>query len=200
MSIEDEKADTFIQERLDALYEVDCKVVSLLDLMSTLFATFSTPKQQDNREMKETFSTQTEKIYGILSKVAIDLRKEVKIMDDNIGVYDKNKDGVMILPIAVDQKNTTLGREKMKKQLEELNVLLKSDKIKVKPEESQDVEMKSPEKETTGEEEEIPKEKEETPKEEKETPKDTKADPVKVEDPTKEEEEDNDDDLFEEIM
>lgn len=189
MSIEDEKADNFIQDRLDALYEVDCKIVSLLDSMSTLFSTFSSPKQQDNREMKETFSGQTEKIYGILSKVAIDLRKEVKVMDDNIGVYDKNKDGVMILPIAVDQKNTTLGRDKLKKQLEELNVLLKGEK-------EEDIDMKAPDADTI--------------KEAQEAQEDIVSEPVIVEVPgdsgdipateLKEEGDDADDDLFEEIM
>lgn len=97
-TLEDEKAENFIQERLDSLYEIDCKVVSLLDQFSTIFQSFYTKD-------KEQFSEQTTTIYSTLSKVAIDLRKEIKIMDDNIGVHDKNDDGVMILPITnVDQR------------------------------------------------------------------------------------------------
>ncbi|ABN66976.2 mediator subunit of RNA polymerase II [Scheffersomyces stipitis CBS 6054] len=113
-------SETFIQERLDSLYEIDCKIVSLLDNISTLFQTYSS----SDGDVKESFASQTEEIYSILSKVAIDLRKEVKVMDDNIGVYDKNKDGVMILPIGVDQKNTTLGRKKLNEELKELEGLL----------------------------------------------------------------------------
>ncbi|KAK6201597.1 mediator complex protein-domain-containing protein [Scheffersomyces amazonensis] len=125
MSIIDEKADTYVQERIDALYEIDCKIVSLLDGISSLFQTYSTSKQSHNIEnLKDQVSEQTENVYNILSKVAIDLRKEVKIMDDNIGVYDKNKDGVMILPIGVEQKNTSLGSKKLNESLKQLDNVL----------------------------------------------------------------------------
>jgi mediator of RNA polymerase II transcription subunit 11 len=45
-------------------------------------------------------------------------------MDENIGVYNKNKDNVMILPISVDQKNTKLGALKLNRQLSQLDLLL----------------------------------------------------------------------------
>ncbi|EGW30119.1 uncharacterized protein SPAPADRAFT_144451 [Spathaspora passalidarum NRRL Y-27907] len=135
MSLEDEKADTFIQERLDALYDIDCKVVSLLDNLSSLFQTYST-ESMDN--IKSSFPQQTSQIYDILSKVAIDLRKEVKIMDDNIGVYDKNKDGVMILPISVEQKNTQLGVKRLNMEVKELDKLLeKEEQLQSQEEEQQ---------------------------------------------------------------
>ncbi|KAK6465926.1 mediator complex protein-domain-containing protein [Scheffersomyces coipomensis] len=125
MSLIEEKADTYVQERLDALYEIDCKIVSLLDGISTLFQTYSTTKNNTNtHQLKEQLSDQTENVYDILSKVAIDLRKEVKAMDGNIGVYDKNKDGVMILPIGVEQKNSSLGKKKLNESLKELDGLL----------------------------------------------------------------------------
>ncbi|KAK6458446.1 mediator complex protein-domain-containing protein [Scheffersomyces xylosifermentans] len=129
MAVQENTPETFIQERLDSLYEIDCKIVSLLDNLSTLFQTYSTSKNE-RRDVKEPFAQQTEDIYSTLSKVAIDLRKEVKIMDDNIGVYDKNKDGVMILPISVDQKNTKLGRKKLNEELSELDGLVDSKKSK----------------------------------------------------------------------
>ncbi|ODV82091.1 uncharacterized protein CANTADRAFT_45248 [Suhomyces tanzawaensis NRRL Y-17324] len=122
----EDKADTFVQERLDSLHEIDCKIVSLLDDVSNLFQTYS-ESRSDPKDVKELFSKQTKSIYGTLSKVAIDLRKEVRFMDENIGVYDKNNDNVMILPISVDQKNTNLGRKKMDEQLGQLDKLLKND-------------------------------------------------------------------------
>ncbi|EER31134.1 conserved hypothetical protein [Candida tropicalis MYA-3404] len=132
-TLEDEKAENFIQERLDSLYEIDCKVVSLLDQFSTIFQSFYTKD-------KEQFSEQTTTIYSTLSKVAIDLRKEIKIMDDNIGVHDKNDDGVMILPITnVDQKNTKLGRKRLNLEVEELKKLITEDQSS---ESQEDIDMK----------------------------------------------------------
>ncbi|CAX40667.1 essential subunit of the RNA polymerase II mediator complex, putative [Candida dubliniensis CD36] len=117
-SLNNEKAENFIQERLDSLHEIDCKVVTLLDQFSSIFQSFYTKD-------KEEFSQQTSDIYSTLSKVAIDLRKEIKIMDDNIGAYDKNDDNVMILPISnVDQKNTKLGRKRLNLELAELKRLI----------------------------------------------------------------------------
>lgn len=126
MSIEKENKNNFVQERLDSLYEIDCKIVSLLDNMSSLIQTYSTPKSSDNdlTEQKDQMKVQTKTIYNAISNVAIGLRKEVKIMDENIGVYNKNKDGVMILPISVDQKNTTLGTKKLNDEITELNTIV----------------------------------------------------------------------------
>lgn len=106
---------SFIDQRLDSLYEIDCKIVSLLDSISGVFESYS-----NGSDAKDQFSNQSETIYKLLSEVAITLRKEVKIMDDNIGVYDKNDDKVMILPISVDQKNTKLGEKKLQQILNEM--------------------------------------------------------------------------------
>ena len=121
-SVDDDKTENFIQERLDSLHEIDCKVVTLLDQFSSIFQSFYTKSKED-------FSQQTSDIYSTLSKVAIDLRKEIKIMDDNIGAYDKNDDNVMILPISnVDQKNTKLGRKRLNLELAELKRLISDEK------------------------------------------------------------------------
>ncbi|KAG5417917.1 MED11 [Candida metapsilosis] len=116
MSTED-KPDNYIQERLDALSDIDFKIVSLLENFSSFFETFP------NKD-KDQFVNGSKQIFDTLSKVAIDLRKEVKHLDDNIGVYDKNKDGIMILPINVDQKNGELGKLKLNSELKELAGLL----------------------------------------------------------------------------
>lgn len=106
---------SFIDQRLDSLYEIDCKIVSLLDNISGVFETYT-----NGSDTKEQFSSQSETIYKLLSEIAINLRKEIKLMDDNIGVYDKNDDKVMILPISVDQKNTKLGEKKLQQELNEI--------------------------------------------------------------------------------
>lgn len=121
-SLDNDKTENFIQERLDSLHEIDCKVVTLLDQFSSIFQSFYTKSKED-------FSQQTSDIYSTLSKVAVDLRKEIKIMDDNIGAYDKNDDNVMILPISnVDQKNTKLGRKRLNLELAELKRLISDEK------------------------------------------------------------------------
>ena len=63
-----------------------------------------------------------------MSKVAIDLRKEIKIMDDNIGAYDKMMIMWMILPISNDEKNTKLGRKRLNLELAELKRLISDEK------------------------------------------------------------------------
>ncbi|KAI5958139.1 MED11 [Candida margitis] len=129
MSTED-TPDNYIQERLDALSDIDFKIVSLLENFSSFFETYS-------NKNKDQFTSGTKQIFDTLSKVAIDLRKEVKHMDDNIGVYDKNKDGIMILPINVDQKNGELGKLKLNSELKELAALLhdgKDSQVEVKDE------------------------------------------------------------------
>ena len=132
-TLEDEKAENFIQERLDSLYEIDCKVVSLLDQFSTIFQSFYTKD-------KEQFSEQTTTIYSTLSKVAIDLRKEIKIMDDNIGVHDKNDDGVMILPITnVDQKEYKIRSQEIEPRSRGIEKLITEDQLS---ESQEDIDMK----------------------------------------------------------
>lgn len=116
--------DDFIHERLESLNNIDSKVVNLLKCISLLFETYVEPTRQtdgDTQLVKEQFKGEVEQVYGLLSSLAIELRKEVKIMDDNIGVYDKNDDSVMILPINVDHKNTTLGERKLEEELKKLD-------------------------------------------------------------------------------
>lgn len=74
----------------------------------------------DTLHIKDQFKQEVNEVYGLLSTLAIELRKEVKIMDDNIGVYDRNDDSVMILPINVDHKNTVLGKAKLQEELTKL--------------------------------------------------------------------------------
>lgn len=127
---------SFVSERIDSLYDIDCKIVSLMDKMSGIFETYASPKD-DTEKVKERIREQTKDVYSTLSNVAVELRKEVKIMDENIGSYSKNKDNIMILPLPVDQKNTKLGKLRLKQEIEELDKFLGEENGDVKMEDSE---------------------------------------------------------------
>lgn len=113
----------FIQSRLETLDEIDDNVVKLLDNIETVFDIYSEPSKQDCQQpsdIKETLESGVRDVYSSLSSIAIGLRNEIKIMDENIGVFDRNEDLVMILPISVEQKSTTLGKKKLREEVEKL--------------------------------------------------------------------------------
>lgn len=113
----------FIQQRLDSLNQIDTNIVGLLANMSEIFDSYSSPNNNSGPG-KKVIEDKTRVIYQTLSDIAINLRKEVKIMDDNIGVFDKNDENVMILPIPVQQKNTQLGERRIKEEIAQLNKLI----------------------------------------------------------------------------
>lgn len=109
----------FIQTRLEALDQIDDNIVKLLDNIGIVLEIYSKPSKQENDsiEIKDSFEASVRDVYSSLSSVAISLRNEIKTMDENIGVSDKNDDLIMILPISVEQKNTTLGLMKQNEEL-----------------------------------------------------------------------------------
>lgn len=130
MALEDKKG--FIQTRLDSLNEIDNNIVKLLDNIGSVFSTYVEPSTLDLQDLsrtKEKFVAGTKLIYSLLGSIAIGLRKEVKIMDENIGVYDKNDENVMILPISVDQKHTSLGRDRLDKEVKNMEQLVNAEKV-----------------------------------------------------------------------
>ncbi|KAI5960793.1 MED11 [Candida pseudojiufengensis] len=133
MKTNEDSNQSYIQERLNSLSSIDHKVVNLIQNFSNLFENYSTNNKDENK-----FIENTSKIFQTLSNVAIDLRKEVKIMDENIGCFDNNKDQIMILPINVDQKNGKLGKKKLDSEINELKSLLgdsrSSDDVKMENE------------------------------------------------------------------
>lgn len=143
----------FIQKRLDSLNEIDNNIVTLLDNIGSVFNAYvepSTLEVQDLTKTKEKFVEGTKLIYLLLGSIAIGLRKEVKIMDENIGVYDKNEENVMILPISVDQKHTTLGRDRLEKEVRNMEQLVgrfpegSSTKEEEKPKEDDAMDISEP--------------------------------------------------------
>lgn len=128
MSESEGKSENFIQDRLDALSSIDGSIVLLLKSFSSLFQTYSNSKTDQNpTRYQDDITENTKNIYKNISDVAISLRKEVKLLDENIGVFGKNKSNIMILPIAVDQKNTKLGKKKMDYEVEQLDKLMEKD-------------------------------------------------------------------------
>ncbi|QRG39802.1 hypothetical protein FDK38_004257 [Candidozyma auris] len=126
----EENKTGFIQTRLDSLHEIDNNIVKLLDGIGSIFDTYIEPSKQDVQDLattKEKFINGTKRIYSLLGSIAIGLRKEVKIMDENIGVYDKNDENVMILPISIDQKHTSLGRDRLEKEVKNMQEIVKID-------------------------------------------------------------------------
>lgn len=129
-SMTEENKRGFIQTRLDSLHEIDNNIVELLDGIGSIFDTYIEPSKQDVQDLattKEKFIDGTKRIYSLLGSIAIGLRKEVKIMDENIGVYDKNDENVMILPISIDQKHTSLGRDRLEKEVKNMQEIVKID-------------------------------------------------------------------------
>lgn len=113
----------FIEQRLKSLNDIDANVALLLDNMAEVFDTYAS-SNNNYEQAKTSISQQTKVIYQTISDIAVNLRKEVRIMDENIGIYDQNDDGVMILPIAVEQKNTALGKRRLNEELEQLKKLI----------------------------------------------------------------------------
>lgn len=112
-----------IEERLQALDRIDKNIVNILESLGDIFDTYIGPSQEephDVTQIRSLFGNDVRKFYKSLSNIAIGLRKEVKLMDDNTGTFQLNKDLVMILPVSVERKNTTLGDEKLEAELKNL--------------------------------------------------------------------------------
>lgn len=102
---------------------IDDKTVQLVESMGSVFERYMEPGTNPEVDLdvtKEAFKDGVKKCYALLSEIAVALRDEVKAMDDNIGVYDRNPDGVMILPVEIEQKNARLGEQKMAEELEKI--------------------------------------------------------------------------------
>ncbi|OBA21191.1 hypothetical protein METBIDRAFT_42033 [Metschnikowia bicuspidata var. bicuspidata NRRL YB-4993] len=113
----------FIEQRLEALNKIDEGIVQLLESLGCIFETYTVPSKsdfQDVSQIRDHFSGDVRKFYSSLSNVAISLRKEVKLLDDNTGTSQLNKDLVMVLPVSVEKKNTALGEIKLEAELKNL--------------------------------------------------------------------------------
>lgn len=115
---------TFIEDRLKSLQGIEINVVNVIEKVGILFDHYVEPITLHDSKLTTTkveFQEKIRDLYACLSSVAIELRKEVKVMDDNIGVHSNNADLIMILPISVDKKNTSVGSQKLESEIKKLD-------------------------------------------------------------------------------
>lgn len=105
----------YVQDRLESLAEVDTKLCDLLKTASKVVSTFSELKQ-GNHELKPQFEQHVKQFYTDLESSTVQLRQEIKLLDDNVGTR--------LLPINVNKKATGQDDDKMKEQLAILKELL----------------------------------------------------------------------------
>lgn len=108
----------YVQDRLKSLAEVDDKLCNLLKTASLVVFTFSELKQ-GNHDLKPQFEQHVKEFYSDLESATVQLRNEIKLLDDNIGTR--------LLPINVNKKATGQDDDKMREQLLILKELLNSD-------------------------------------------------------------------------
>lgn len=98
----------YVRERLDSLAEVDIKLCSLLKMASQVVFTFSELKQ-GNHDLKPQFEQHVKEFYTDLEGASVQLRREIKLLDDNVGTR--------LLPINVNKKATGQDDDKMREQV-----------------------------------------------------------------------------------
>lgn len=105
----------YVQDRLKSLAEVDNKVCGLLKTASQIVFTFNELKQ-GNSGLKPQFEQHVKDFYIDLEDATVQLRQEIKLLDDNVGTR--------LLPINVNKKATGQDDDKMKEQIDILKELL----------------------------------------------------------------------------
>lgn len=110
----------YVKERLESLEKIDLKLISVLQEASQVVFSFSEMKK-GNHELKTQFDTHVKSFYTDLEEATVNLRKEIKLLDDNIGTR--------LLPININKKAVGQDDEKMKEQIELLKETLNSTEV-----------------------------------------------------------------------
>lgn len=105
----------YVQERLESLSEIDTKLCNLLKVASQVVFTFSELKQ-GNHDLKPQFEQHVRDFYSDLEGATTNLRREIKLLDENIGTR--------LLPINVNKKATGQDDDKMSEQVSLLRDVL----------------------------------------------------------------------------
>ena len=105
----------YVQERLESLSEIDTKLCNLLKVASQVVFTFSELKQ-GNHDLKPQFEQHVRDFYSDLEGATTNLRREIKLLDENIGTR--------LLPINVNKKATEQDDDKMSEQVSLLRDVL----------------------------------------------------------------------------
>lgn len=106
---------SYVQERLESLAEIDNRLCSLLKTASQIVSTLSELKR-GNQDLKPQFEHHTKQFYTDLEASTVQLRKEIKLLDENVGTR--------LLPINVNKKAIGQDDDKMREQLAILRELL----------------------------------------------------------------------------
>lgn len=111
-----------IKSRLDSLHDIDISLVNLLESFQIIYEKSANHNRGmiNSGDASTDFNEGVHSIYMAVSSIAIRLRREVRILDENIGNPNLNEDGVMILPLRVEQKNIQLGHEKLFDEIKKL--------------------------------------------------------------------------------
>ncbi|CAI4049706.1 hypothetical protein SUVZ_13G2460 [Saccharomyces uvarum] len=111
----------YVQERLKSLNEVESQLCSMLQEASQVTFIFGELKR-GNESVKPQFENHVKQFYELLDKSTTQLRKEIKLLDENVGTR--------LLPINVNKKALGQDTEKMEEQLDLLSVILDPSKSK----------------------------------------------------------------------
>lgn len=103
--------------------------MSILNHASLALANLtSLKKNASNKEelerIKGDFSQEINEFHKDLEHATVQLKKEVKILDDRIGKIDAN--GITMSPITINKKATWAGSEKLKSQLDHMDSLIEN--------------------------------------------------------------------------
>ncbi len=154
---------SYIQERLESLHEIDTRIVSFLGNMSKAISALQVAKQTGEKSQIESFKESTGKCYEDLSFTATHFRREIKLLADAMKNNGRN-DGFIMLPAQIDKKASWVNGSKTREELSELDKLIKEEKVAVKGEDEENVEVnkkedslqeKAAKSEVTGEENEL---------------------------------------------
>ncbi|CDK29591.1 unnamed protein product [Kuraishia capsulata CBS 1993] len=121
----------YIQERLDSLYEIDTKIVTLLDNMSSAISNLhegkkmiSQSKEESLEEVKKQFKENCGNVYENLSSAVIGLRREIKLLDHRTNANVVSDKEVRILPVNINKKAVWVGEWKLNQEVENLEAML----------------------------------------------------------------------------
>ncbi|KAG7826156.1 hypothetical protein KL909_000208 [Ogataea angusta] len=122
---------SYIQSRLDALQEVDVRLVSMLDNLSTTLDLLKSHKQAGVANEAE-FKTAASGFYSDLSHAAVSLNREVKTINNKITSQTGELD---LLPVQINKKSVWVNDAKLREEIEYLDKLADFKSIEVSPDE-----------------------------------------------------------------
>ncbi|KAG7750568.1 hypothetical protein KL912_001128 [Ogataea haglerorum] len=122
---------SYIQSRLDALQEVDVRLVSMLDNLSTTLGLLKSHKEAGVANEAE-FKNAASGFYAELSRAAVSLSKEVKIINNKVTSQTGERD---LLPVQINKKSVWVNDAKLREEIQHLDQLADFKNIEVPPDE-----------------------------------------------------------------